>query len=65
MSWIEWFEEAAAALDRAIRHQARLWLTEQVLSEGYREAVAKTAIARSRWEERLTAYNAYKEWSSR
>jgi hypothetical protein len=60
-AWQRWFEEACAALDEAITAQAKLWLRERTMSEAYREAVERTMRARQRFDERLTAYNAYRE----
>lgn len=59
--WLRWFHEAEDALTAAVSHELRMWLDEQSLSEGMREAIAVTRRARQRWEERLTALNAYME----
>ena len=59
--WRWWYEEAADALSAAITTETRLWLRERCLSEGMREAIDRTRRARQRWEERLTAYNAFME----
>jgi hypothetical protein len=60
-AWRRWYEAAADALDAAVMQETRLWLQEQCLSEGMREAIERTRRARQRWEERLTAYNAFME----
>ena len=36
-------------------------LLNEGMSEGVREQIERTRRARQRWEERLTAYNAYME----
>ncbi len=61
MGWAEWFEEACVALDDAITAQTRLWLRERTFSESYLEASERTRRASCRFDERLTAYNAYRE----
>lgn len=60
-AWRRWYHEAEDALTAAVTQELRLWLQEQSLSEGMREAIERTRQARQRWEERLTAYNAYME----
>ena len=60
-AWLRWYLEADDALTAAVAHEARMWLDEQSLSEGMREAIEATRQARQRWEERLTAYNAFQE----
>ena len=65
MSWATHYTEAATALDEAIAEQARLWLNERTMSEGYREAEQRTARARARWEARLIAFNAWSDWQRR
>jgi hypothetical protein len=65
VSWAAYFDEAGVHLDAAIAEQTRLWLAENVRSEGYIEAEERTARARQRWEERLTALNAYWDWQNR
>lgn len=61
VEWRRWYLAAEDALNTAIYHETRLWLQEQSLSEGMREAIERTRRARQRWEERLIAYNAYRE----
>ena len=57
--WLAWFREAESEFEAACEHQAGLWLAEHQMSEGYLEAVERTKRARSRWEARLIALNAY------
>jgi hypothetical protein len=65
LTWAAWFDEACLALEQAIDTQTRLWLAEQVMSEGVREAIVRTAMARSHWEARLIALNAWADWQAR
>jgi hypothetical protein len=59
--WVAYFREAELAFDEAVAHLVRLWLQEQVMSEGVREAIETTRLAHARFEERLTAFNAFME----
>lgn len=65
LTWLRWFHEAEDALVIAITNEVRMWLREQSLSEGMREAIDRTRCARLRWEERLTAYNAFVDYLRR
>ena len=60
-AWLRWFHEADDALTAAISRELRMHLSEPGMSEGMREAIETTRRARQRWEERLTAYNAFME----
>lgn len=57
--WLAYYREAEIAYEFAADRQMGIWVAEHRLSEGYLEAVERTAVARSRWEARLTALNAY------
>jgi hypothetical protein len=60
-AWLRWFHEAEDALTAAVSHELRMHLAESGMSEGMREAIEATRRARQRWEERLCAYNAFRE----
>jgi hypothetical protein len=58
-AWRRWFHEAEDACRRETDRLAGMWISEHVMSEGVREQIERTRQAHQRWEERLTALNAY------
>jgi hypothetical protein len=60
VEWRRWYQTSAEAFGRETERLAGMLLNEG-MSEGVREQIERTRRARQRWEERLTAYNAYME----
>jgi len=57
--WVAYYREAETRMIQAIARQASIWLNGDAYNNGYLAAEEEARQSRARWEERLTALNAY------
>jgi hypothetical protein len=62
--WRLWFDARCRRLDDAIAEVIEMLHRGEMTGEGYLEAIEGALVARMRWVEALTAYNAFMEYHS-
>jgi hypothetical protein len=59
--WRLWFDARCQRLDDAVTEVIEMLHKGEMTGEGYGEAIEGALVARMRWVEALTAYNAFME----